>query len=262
MPLPVTPCSSTSSPGRVSQRMLCRASPLLVEQVGDVREGGAGLQAGRLRRGGRGDAVVRLAGRQRRRRRHVEGRRRLRGHERAALQEPAQARRGESARGAELALVELPGLVDELQRRALARAEPGRRLRAPAQRAARRRDADDVHAVRHAQPALAPVPLRVRGERAGLQPDAVADRAAGSPPPPRPQRRRRVSAYRRSILSAPVGRAHERQRGRERREVVLLDAARDVEQLRGDGRDAQDVPQRQRRVLRAPSARGPRGRPR
>ena len=176
--------------------------------------------------------------------RDVKGRRRLSGHQRAAFQEPAQARGGESARGAELALVESPGLVHELQRRALARAQPGRRLRAPAQRAPGRRDTDDVHAVGHAQPALAPVPLRVRGERAGLEPDPIqiakpalprlGGRGAGV--------RERVPAF---DLERARGRAHERQRGRERREVVLLDAARDAEELLGDGRNAQDVPQRQ-----------------
>ncbi len=57
--------------------------------------------------------------------RDAEGRRRVPGHQRAELQEPAQARGGKPAHGAELALVELPGLVDELQRRALARAQPG-----------------------------------------------------------------------------------------------------------------------------------------
>ncbi len=111
---------------------------LLVEQVRDVGERDAGAQAGGLRGGAHGDARVRLAGRagpaaagrlgagDR-----GEARRRVLREERAGGEQASQSRRREVAGGPELPLVEAAGLVDELERGALPRAEPGRGLRRP-----------------------------------------------------------------------------------------------------------------------------------
>ena len=137
-----------------------------------------------------------------------------------------------------------PASGQELQGRALARAEPRGRLGAAQQRASGRRDADDVHAVGDAEPPLAPVPLGVGAEAAALEPEPgqlaelALSGACGRPP----RVRELVLAH---DLEGAGGRAHERKRGGERGEVVLLDPVRHLEQVGRDRGDAQDVAQRQ-----------------
>ena len=183
-------------------------APLLREQVGHVRERRARAQPRRLGRGGRRDAV-----------RHrplgslvrdgVRGScvcsSRVLDDDGSRLDQPPQPLRGEAAGRAQLALLERAGLLEKAQRRALAGSEPRRRLRAAAQRPARRRDADHVHPVRDAQPALAPVALGGRRETARTGAAGRPVRAARSRRPPRPHARASVSSYWRTILSAPVG---------------------------------------------------------
>ena len=182
-------------------------APLFVEQVGDVRERGAGPQAGRLRRGGRrrrrrlrpppaagraGRVAPDGAGSPRPTSAPPSSSRR-----RPAAERPLAARSSRSSR--------LPAASTSSSAARWRGPSRGGVSGAPAQRAARRRDADDVHAVGHAQPALAPVALRVRGERRRLEPEPGQLARAGSPRPPRPRAPASVSSYWRSILSAPVG---------------------------------------------------------
>ena len=132
---------------RLAEDAVQRA-PLLVEQVGDVRERGAGAQAAGLRRGGGrggagGLAVAAGAGV-----RSGPARRRVvfapgsdattaplsSSRLRPAAERPLAARSSRSSRR--------PGVVDELEGGALPRAETRRRLRDRAAAAPRRRGAD------------------------------------------------------------------------------------------------------------------------
>jgi hypothetical protein len=101
-----------------------------------------------------------------------------------------------------------------------------------------------VDTVGDAQPALAPVPFRVGAEAAALEPEPRQ-----SFEPALSGFGRRPSRISELVLPHDLERAgrraHEGERGRERREVVLLDAARDLQQVGRDRRDAQDVAQRQ-----------------
>ncbi len=231
---------------RLAQDAVQRA-PLFVQQVGDVRERGAGAQAAGLRHGARGGDVRRSA---------LGGAGPLpvarvlaipggvQGEDGAAVHQPPQAGGREPAGGAQLSLLESAGIRQESQGRALARAEPRGCLRAAQQRASGRRDADHMHAVGDAEPSLAPVAFGLGAEAAALEPEPgqLAELALTGARGRPPRVRELVLAH---DLECAGGRAHERQRGRERREVVLLDPMRHLEQIGRDGRDAQDVAQRQ-----------------
>ena len=230
--------------------MECAA--LLREQVRHVRERRARAQPRRLGRGGRRDAVRRPARRLLRRGGargpSVPAGPGLLDDDGPRLDQPPQPLRGEAAGGAQFALLERAGLFEKAQRCALAGSEPRRRLRAAAQRPARRRGADHVYPVRDAQPALAPVALGCRGEAPGLEPQAgqfVQPALAGF----RDRTPRLGELVLAHDLERARGRADERERVGERREVVHFDAARDDEQVRRDRGDVQDVAQRQDAAL-------------
>ena len=251
---------------RLAQDAVQRAA-LLVQKVGDVGEDGAAAQTAGLGRGGAGDpfrssgppdaAATGLSPAAT----AASSAPRVGGEHGAALDQAAQAGGREAAGGAQLALLELPGVVEELERRALPRPEPCGRLRPAAQRAPRRRDADDVHGVGDAQPALAPVALCLG--RAG----AAAEPQAGELEEPvlaggrgRPSRVGEIVLA--HDLERAGGRADERERARERREVVLLDAAREAEEVGAGWAGRAGRRAAAGRVPRARCECGPRGSPR
>ena len=217
-----------------------QGTALLVQEVRHVGEGGAGLQAARLSGGGGRD----VRGRSRPRPTSVALPAGLLGSERLGLQQPAQAGGGEPAGGAQFALLQRAGLLDQGERRPLPGPQPARRPGASAQQPAGRGDADHVHAVGDPQPLLAPVALRGRRQAAALEPETgqlvelalsgVGGRPAGL--------RELVLAH---DFERPGGWADERQRGRKGGEVVPLHPACHVEEFGGDRRDAQDIAQRQ-----------------
>ena len=226
-------------------------APLLREQVRHVREGRARAQPRRLGRGGRRDAVGRrLLGSLVRDglRRCVSFASRVLDDDGARLDQPAKPLRGEAAGRAQLAFLEYTGLLKKAERRALASSEPRGRRRTAAQRPPRRRDADDVHPVRDAQPALAPVALGGRRETARLEPQAgeFVQPALAGLRGCAPGRGELVLAY---DLERARGRTDERERVGERREVVLLDAPCDGQQVRGDRGHVQHVAQGQDAAL-------------